>query len=396
MNWASTTKRFLLLTIMAALLLGGVPLHAEPDNDDDSLGRKYAEQIKKDYTLVDDPAIVERVQRIGKELADIANTVEVVATYGSSAVRKFNYEFTVIKDDDPNAFCLPGGKVFVNTGLLEMVETDDELAGVLAHEIAHAAHRHVAYILREQAKIDRYVALVALFGIVSKTKGKDLNNLLLGASMMRQGQVSGYTMKAEQDADRTAVAYLAKSRYSPIGLVDFMRKLEIRHEQHPSLPLGIYQTHPAPFRRVSYIRKACQEVGVEIDMRKLRGAAHAEIVEIPAGSGMYEVRISNRLIYTPAALAEDCCSKVRAEQIAEAVNKLLDSSVRPEDFVVDESEGVLLAKGEVLLRVEKPDLAGDSSDTSRALLGRARDALMRAAWADWLVNTCSLDLEDQP
>ena len=60
-----------------------------------------------------------------------------------------------MEDKDPNAFSLPGGKVFINTGLIKMVDNDDELAGILAHEVAHSAHHHVARILKQQEKIEK-------------------------------------------------------------------------------------------------------------------------------------------------------------------------------------------------------------------------------------------------
>ena len=243
----------LLVAFWACLTTPG--LYASP-SDEDTLGRKYAEEVMKHCKMVTDPAILNRVRGVGRELAKLANEVEVPATYGSSQVTKFNYEFYVVVDKDPNAFSLPGGKVFINTGLIKMVDNDDELAGILAHEVAHSAHHHVARILRQQEKIEKYVALATLVGLMANVRSSDLNNLLMGASMLEQSQVSGYTIQAEQDADRTAVSYLVKSKYNPLGMVDFMRKLEQMHDANPTLPLGIYQDHPSPFRRVAVIRAA--------------------------------------------------------------------------------------------------------------------------------------------
>lgn len=391
MIWAKSVSR-LLTVLIAAMACLSTPQLCVSDIDEDALGRKYAADVMKQYKMVKDPAVLERVRRVGGELAKIANEIEVPATYGHSEITKFNYEFHVVQDKDPNAFSLPGGKVFVNSALMKMVGTDDELAGVLAHEIAHAAHHHVARILKQQEKLDRFVALATLVGLMANVRSSDFNNLLMGASMLQQSQVSGYTMKAERDADHTAVAYLVKSKYNPLGMVDFMQKLEQMHDANPTLPLGIYQDHPSAFRRVAVIRKAAQEYGVKIDVRKIRGVAYANSVESPKHDGQYEVMVCGKVLFTPAAEGKET-SKERADAIAHVINATLDTQFTPHEIIVDEAQQRLEIRGQTILRVEANDLAL-GNENSRTLLDKARSVLARAAWADWLVNTCSVEQED--
>jgi len=393
MSWPKSVSGFAYLLIVSVACFSTPGLCAD-SSDEDALGRKYAEDVMKQYKMVKDPATLDRVRRVGQELAKIANQVEIPATYGRSEITKFNYEFYVVEDKDPNAFSLPGGKVFVNSGLLKMVTSDDELAGVLAHEVAHAAHHHVARILKQQEKIEKYVALITLIGLMTNVRSSDLNNVLMGAGMLQQGQVSGYTMQAEQDADRTAVAYLAKSKFNPIGIVDFMRKLEERHDANPTVPLGIYQTHPSPFRRVAVIRKAAREYGVKIDARKMRGVAYADSVETSRHNGQYEVVVCGKVLCTPAAVDKES-SKARADGIARSINTALDGQFGPQDIQVDENARRLVVKGQTVLQVEAKDLALGQEDC-RAMLDKARTVLARAAWADWLVNTCDAMEENQP
>ena len=179
--------------------------------DEEELGKKYSRDIEEQSKIVTDPAIVERVDKIGQALAKIANEQEVPARYGSSSISKFKYTFKVIEDKDINAFSLPGGLIYVNTGLLEAVESDDELAGVLAHEIAHASHHHMSQIIEKQSRVDHIVAILAVAGILCNMRGNDFNNLLYGAQLMRTGKVSGYTMEAEKDADQQRL-YICQSR----------------------------------------------------------------------------------------------------------------------------------------------------------------------------------------
>lgn len=356
-------------------------------SEEESLGKQYAKEVEGSLQLSDDKALNERVQKVGQILAKIANEDEVPATYGSSEIFKFKYQFKVVKDPDINAFSLPGGIIYVNTGLLEAIGTDDELAGVLAHEIAHSAHHHMSQLVRKQSKVDRYVALVAIAGILSNMKSTDLNNLLMGAQMLKTGKLSSSTQIAEKDADRTAVAYLVKSQYNPEGILSFMKKLDEQRDKNPDLPLGIYQTHPAPFRRVVSITKAMREEGFKIDERKARDIAYAKPVPIKEGSDQYQVVISRKVLYAPATLSGGTCSKERAQQIATTVNNLLDSGVTPRDIQEDVLADSLIVKGRAILTIQKEDGVKDSND-NRALLDKARSTLAYALWADWLCTNC--------
>lgn len=380
-----------LLAFALALGMAQAPVCAS-QRSEESLGREYAAELEKQCRLVTDEAVLERVRRIGETLAKIANEYEVPAQYGSSEIYKFDYQFKVIEDKDVNALSLPGGIIYVNTGLLELVESDDELAGVIAHEIAHAAHHHMSQLLRKRSAADRYIALVALAGILGNARGRDLNNLLLGAQMMRIGKLSSYTQEAEKDADRAAVAYLAKSPYKAEGMLSFMRKLEVKHDQNPTAPLGIFQTHPAPFRRAAAITKAMQEEGLNPDMRRLSDIAYAKSAPVSEGDERFRVVIGNRTVCEPATLECGTSSKERADQIAERINALLDSGVTLKDIREDRTGTRLLARDVEILRIENED-ATQTGEDKEQIIERARTALAYAVWADWLHNECIVTRE---
>jgi len=288
-----------------------------------------------------------------------------------------------------NAFSLPGGIIYVNSGLIELANSDDEIAGVLAHEIAHAAHHHMAQLIRRQTTVDRYVALITLAGVLGNMRSRDLNNLLYGAQLIKTGKMSGYTMEAEKDADRTAVAYLAKSPYNAEGMLTFMKKLEDKTDENPGVSLGIYQTHPAPFRRIASISKAMKQEGIKTDLRKARGIVYARTVPASNDDTRYDVVIAKRIIYSPAGIGAGPSSKDRADALAEAVNKLLDSGIEPKDLSEDQSRGRLLVRGQEVLKIEAADgaLTGENKPM---LLAKARSALQYAIWADWLCDRCPL------
>lgn len=386
-------KRAATLLLLYTVSLAALTLqlaHASDQVREEQLGREYASKIEQECKLVEDEAVIERINRIGQTLAAIANETEVKACYGSSEITKFQYVFKVIDDKDVNAFSLPGGIIYVNSGLIELAGSDDEIAGVLAHEIAHAAHHHMVHLIRKQSKVDRLVALVALAGMLSNMRKTDLNNLLYGAQMIKTGKMSGYTMEAEKDADRTAVAYLAKSPYNPEGMLRFMKKLDEQADANPGVSLGIYQTHPSPFRRIASITQAMKEQGIDIDIRKARGVVYARAVPASDDDTRYDVVIGKKLVYAPAGLSAGSSSQERANALASTINKALDAGITPRDLSESATHDRLLARGQELLTVEDADTRLSGQD-KHELLARARSALEYAIWAEWLCDRCPLD-----
>lgn len=380
-------SRIALITFIAIILcLAAQVSIADLQSEEESAGRKYAAEIEKQETIVDDPAICERVERIGAELARIALENEIPASYGSSEVCDFKYTFKVIQDEDVNAFSLPGGFIYVNTGLLDLVESDDELAGVIAHEIAHSAHHHVTHLMNKQSKVDRYVALAALAGILGDMKSRDLNNLLMGVQMYRVGKMSSYTQEAEADADRTAVSYMARSSYNPQGLVSFMKKLQAQHTNNPGLPLGIFQTHPAAHKRVSAIARAMTDEGIAYNMRKMKDIAYASAIPVEEDPDRCQVVISKKVLFEPASLPGDKSSRERAEMIAQRINEALDSGLSTKDITCD-GESCLIINGTEVLKVEDEDCKLSGCE-DRTLLDKARSTLAFAVWAEWLCDNC--------
>lgn len=354
-------------------------------DDEKSLGRQYSAQLEKQVRLSADEEMISRVTRVGQAIAVIANTVEVPASCGYSQVMQLAYRFKVIEDEDVNAVSLPGGYIYVNTGLIRLAESDDELAGVIAHEVAHAAHRHATHLMNRSASVDRCVALAAIAGILGKARASDLGNILLGAKMLRTGKMSGYTQEAENDADRTAVVYLRHAGYDPAAFVRFMKRLAQRQAANPGLSLGIFQTHPPYSDRISSIIAAMKDLGVDADLREMLGGVCAE-VEPAENGGTYRVTLCGRVLYEPASVDGVGSSEERAAQIARRVNALLDNSTHTWKPRCDAHSGNLYVGEEPLLTVLEADIAL-SGLPGEALSRRAKETLEFAAWADWLART---------
>ncbi len=360
---------FVILATLVIWAAGGASCGVN-QKEEERMGASAAQEVDHSAKLVTDPAITARVDRVGQAIAAIANQYEIPAHYGCSQVFKFKYKFKVIDDKEVNAFSLPGGHIYINSGLLDLMNTDDELAGVLAHECAHAAHHHMAFLLKKQSRMDQLSALVALAAVLGNVRGADLNNLLLGTQLLKTGSLSSYTQQAEKDADRTAVSYLVRSQYNPQGLLEVMRKLEAKEEESPELPLGIYQDHPASYKRANAVIKAMREEGVKVDLRKVRGTAYAQSVPVGTDGKVYQVVISKQVVYEPASLASGVSSKTRADSICKTINTLLDSGIKAKDICEDPAGNRLVAKGVEVIKVER-------EDRGRRPRGRDRPAYSR-------------------
>lgn len=346
------------------------------------MGREAAAEVEKEHKLITDPQIIERVNSIGQAIAKIANSVRVDASYGSSEICQFEYKFKVIEDDDINAFSLPGGFVYVNSGLLNYVQSDHELAAVLAHEIAHASHHHMTYLLKEQSRLDGRIALVLLAGMLTKMNATDLGNVLIGAQLVKIARMSGYGQKAEQDADRTAVDYLVKSNYNPVGMVTFLERLARDYTNLPQPELGILRTHPPSRVRVKNTIARIEALGLPIKRRDVTKAVKAE-TEITSinGQQIARIKLGERVLFEPAPTAEGLSSEERAQAIAERVNQLLDSEPQLREIKVDFDKKAVVARGNTLIVVTEEDVALQKK-SAEELATQAANTIKQVIWQE--------------
>ncbi|MGE5583449.1 MAG: M48 family metallopeptidase [Bacillota bacterium] len=159
---------------------------------------------------------------------------------------ELHFSLTVVQDDSVNAFALPGGYVFVNTGLLSYIKNDSELAGVLGHEIAHIDRRH------SMQAIYRSVGFSVILGLLLN-KGSDRNEQLgqLAAISLSLAQL-GYSRDAEYEADRYGVGFMQKAGYNKEDLVNFWQRFLAQNGDTPGA-LTFLSTHPPTSERIKKI-----------------------------------------------------------------------------------------------------------------------------------------------
>ncbi len=204
------------------------------------LGRSMAESIiKKENPLLPDPAQQRYVNTIGQRIARVSDRTELI------------YHFSVLDDEDLNAFALPGGYVYIYSGLLKRLDAE-EAAGILAHEVAHIAAKHS--VKRMQSALGYNVLLaVAAMGLGGKDPVVAEN--LTGVSNVVYDLLSrGYSRQDELQADKLAVRYMRAAGYDPRGLV---RALELLDTQKG--PGGrvfeVLSTHPRIQERIRQVKE---------------------------------------------------------------------------------------------------------------------------------------------
>ena len=253
----SKHKQFPTLTLLALLLLAACTTapYTErgqfillPRPYEKSLGDQAADEILEKEKLSTNATLVNRVRKVGAKIARAASDPE------------FDWEFHVI--DNPktiNAFALPGGKVFIYTGLFKLTETDAELATVIAHEAGHVIARHGAerMSLSIVADLGQQLALQAAGagGAGDTTLQAFKVAFGIGANV---GVILPFSRVQEYEADGIGLRLMAKAGYDPERALDFWTKMA-KHSKEKKKPPEYLSTHPSDERRIEAIKELLPE-----------------------------------------------------------------------------------------------------------------------------------------
>jgi len=353
--------------------------------DESKQGADASAEVGKAVKLVKDKGIVDRVNAIGQKIAAIANVTTYPASYGNDKTFPFTWHFFVIDEKDVNAFSLPGGYVYVNSGLLKFVRTDDELAGVLAHEITHAAHHHIQSLTHEQAKMNTEMVAGLLAAIVAHVNPRDMANLAAGAQYTQMGILNTrYSQAAERDADHGGTILLQKAGYNPVAMLTFMQRLGSIEARSPKIEMGILMDHPYTTERVGLINLELAEMNVPVTPHAIREATDApHAVVHPAPGGGENIVFANRTLPT---LADPDLNRTQA--IAAKFNTLLDGGLQM--YQIAASGAQVLISDRPLLTITPADVALHPGQTPESLAKAASDALRSGVYSQSFTSSSKL------
>jgi predicted Zn-dependent protease len=201
------------------------------------MGLQAYQQILDESTISDRQDYRRRVETVGRRIAAVSGRPDL------------DWEFTVIEDETPNAFALPGGKVGVHTGLFDVVENDDQLATVMAHEVAHAIARHGSERMSQQMVVQG-----GLQGLGAATG--NAGYVQVAATAATLGIILPYSRSQEAEADHIGLIYMAQAGYDPRAAIDLWRNFDALGGARPP---EFVSTHPSPGSRIDRLRNLMPE-----------------------------------------------------------------------------------------------------------------------------------------
>jgi len=231
--------RQLIGTFFVSWLLTACGSHISPQQEN-ALGEQQAREVLQQAKLSKNPTYNQRVRRVGSRIAHVANRPD------------FHWKYYVIDSKQANAFVLPGGKIFVYSGLFKYAKTDAELAAVIGHEVAHALRSHGI----EGAERKQNAALLgAILQIGLGVAGVDPNV----ASTVNQaygygatyGYIHPYSREKEMEADSLGLMLMAQAGYDPRAAITFWQKFAKAGSHMPEF----FSTHPDPGNRIANLKR---------------------------------------------------------------------------------------------------------------------------------------------
>jgi hypothetical protein len=206
-----------------------------------ALGKQLAQEVERQAKVVDDPVIAEYVNRVGQNLVRNSDA-------------KVPFTIKVLDTEEVNAFALPGGFFFVNSGLILKAESEAELAGVMAHEIAHVACRHGT---RQATKGD--IAQIATIPLIFMG-GWTGYAIRQGMGLAIPMGFLAFSRGMEAEADYYGLQYMYKAGYDPTAFVDFFEKIETLEKKKPGSVAKVFSTHPMTDDRIKKSQDEIQTI----------------------------------------------------------------------------------------------------------------------------------------
>ncbi|NND45696.1 MAG: M48 family metalloprotease [Xanthomonadales bacterium] len=230
------------IALAAALLLGACASSGVNEGDINvigldeewELGRQLEADLAKELDLVNDREILAYINRAGQQV--VAQT----------EMASLPWEFHVVRDDAINAFNIPGGHVYINTGLITAAQSASELMGVVSHEIAHGVSRHAT------ERLTRVHGLNFLASVLLGSDPQTYQTIL--AQILGTGAIASFSRDAEEEADELGVRYMYAAGYDPLGMPRMFEHLLAERQRRPDGVSRFFSTHPLTEDRIRATR----------------------------------------------------------------------------------------------------------------------------------------------
>jgi len=208
-----------------------------------ALGKQLAQEVERQAKIIDDPVIAEYVSRVGQNLVRNSDA-------------KVPFTIKVLDSEEVNAFALPGGFFFVNSGLILKAESEAELAGVMSHEIAHVAARHGT----RQATKGEIAQIGMIIASIAIPYGWTGYAIRQGAGLAIPLGFLQFSQAMEREADYLGLQYMYKAGYDPTAFVDFFEKIQSLEKRKPGTLSKVFSTHPMTDNRIKSAQDEIQKI----------------------------------------------------------------------------------------------------------------------------------------
>jgi len=370
----SVPRLVALLAALAALALNGIAGAGEvrlPDmgspadailskNDEAQIGRAIMREIRRSGALVEDPQVTEYINDIGHRVAVHAND------------GGHDFTFFVIDEPSINAFALPGGYIGVHTGLIEATRSEDELAGVLAHEVAHVTQRHIARAIHASQRQSILTTAMMLGAMIAGAAGAG-GDVVQGAMAVAQGSAAqqqiNFTRSNEYEADRVGIASLADAGFDPNGMATFFEVISRSSGPAEARVPEFLRTHPVGAARIAEARSRARSYpAVERQETRNYGVTKARLKVDGMPTPEAAVEYFERRDYEEQSDADKygrALAYLRAGRNSEA-NQIFEQLVNNDHQVIAYHVGLARAQ----LALEQIDAARNTYERAMALFPR--------------------------
>lgn len=207
-----------------------------------AIGKQYSQEIERQVKIVDDPVVAEYVNRVGQNIVRNSDA-------------KVPFTIKVVDAEEINAFALPGGFFYINSGLIMSAESESELAGVMGHEIAHIAASHA---MKQQTKAT--IANLATIPLIFTGFGWTGFGIRQAASVLIPIAFLQFSKAQEREADMLGLQYMYKAGYDPTSFIDFFEKLASKEKRKPGTMAKLFSSHPPTGERIELAQKNIGEM----------------------------------------------------------------------------------------------------------------------------------------
>ncbi len=334
---------------LAVLLLVGVAQAREWSAEyEEKIGAEAIAEVEKEYKTYEDEEALQRVQAIVAAIVPHTQRSEV------------KYDIRLLDIDEVNSFSCPGGHIYVTKGLFSEVQSDAELAGVMAHEMAHNCTYDALEQLQRAKNLSMATAAAVVAAIVLGRGDEMIYGTLYAGQIATRGILSKYSIEIETQADHNAIQYLLETDFNAVGFLTFMERLARKEQRRPDPRLGIFQTHPYGPQRVQAVLQLLDEAGVEINRRAVTKWDPPVVEEIQIGEqSAWAVKLWGQeiFVYNQAPGEEE--PQARGERIVKVLTELLAEGAESFEFRVAEADShpTVIARGRTLLTVYPEDAA---------------------------------------